>query len=296
MSPIPNPARLRAVDSILPVTPPEAIRDLSALPADLHVPSILEPLTATEVIARMDRFGIAQSLIPARKYGPRWSVAYEVVRDYVAEYPDRLYATAGICPLERMPGVRRFEEAVRDFGFVGAHAYTSWSGLPISDRLYYPYYAKAEELGVPIQLEIMSGKLRQSFGRPEYLDQVAADFPELKIVAAHTGYPWERELVAMAEFRGNVYIGMDTMMPKTWTKDLLEFITGTGLAGYMRSRAAVLALSPGTPNRSIFGTNYLSMEIEDLFDEIDALGFPEDVRAKLMTTNARNLWGLVEID
>jgi predicted TIM-barrel fold metal-dependent hydrolase len=288
--------RPRAVDSILPVTPPVSVTDPMSLPPELRMPSILAPLTATELVARMDRYGIAQSIIPARKFGQRWGVPYEHLRDFVAEYPDRLFATAGICPLERMPGVRRFEESVRDFGFIGAHAYTSWSGVPISDRLYYPYYAKAEELGVPFQLEIMSGKIRQSFGRPEYLDQVASDFPDLKIVAAHTGYPWERELVATIEFRSNVYLGMDTIMPNKWGPELLDFVNGIGLAGWMRTRAAVLAGSNGTSDRAVFGTNYLSMDIDDVFDEIDALGLEESVRTRLMTDNARALWRLPEID
>lgn len=158
--------RPRYVDAIPRVTPPAAVADPDALQSDLRTPSILEPLTATQVIARMDKYGIAQSIIPARKYGQLWGVPYAALRDFVAEHPERLFATAGICPQSKMPGVRQFEEAVRDFGFVGAHAYTSWSGVPINDRLYYPYYAKAEELGVPVQLEIMSGKMRQSFGRP----------------------------------------------------------------------------------------------------------------------------------
>ncbi len=221
----------RAVDAILPVAPAAAVEDPSLLPADLRTPSILNPISPTDLIARMDTYAIAQSIIPARTYGQRWGVSYESLRDYVAEYPQRLFATAGICPLSRMDGVRRFEESVRDFGFVGVHAYTSWSGVPINDRLYYPYYSKAEELSVPFQLETMGGKQRMWQGRPEYLDQVAADFPDLQLVAAHAGYPWEREVVGMAEFRTNVYIAMDTLMPNAWTDDLLAFIRGTGYGG-----------------------------------------------------------------
>jgi predicted TIM-barrel fold metal-dependent hydrolase len=284
------------VDAVLPVTPPSAVRDPDALPPDLRTPSILNPITATDLITRMDHYGISQSIIPARKYGQRWAVSYESVRDYVAEYPKRLFATAGICPLSRMEGVRRFAEAVNDFGFVGAHAYTSWSGVTIDDRLYYPYYAKAEELGVPFQIEIMSGKLRPSYGRPEYLDQVASDFPDLQIVAAHTGYPWERELVAMAEFRGNVSIGMDTMMPSAWAPELIDFINGTTLAGAALARFSIFADVLRTSDRSIFGTNYLSTDIDALFPEIDALGLEEAIRIKLMTSNARRVFKLPEAD
>jgi len=288
--------RPRAVDAILPVTPAAAVSDPDLLPPDLRTPSILNPMSPDELIARMDRHGVAQSIIPARKYGPRWGVSYDSVRDYVATHPQRLFATAGICPLERMDGVRRFAEAVTDYGFVGAHTYTSWSNTRIDDRLYYPYYAKAEELGVPFQIEVMSGKTRHSDGRPEYLDQVATDFPGLQLIALHTGYPWERELVGMAEFRSNVSIGCDAVLPSRWPTDILNFVRGTTMAGEMIPAAAVFSGVLRTPDRSIFGTNYLSMDIEKAFPEIDALGLPEDIRAKLLTENARRVFKLPAID
>lgn len=193
--------RIPIVDTLVPMTPAGAIRDLNDVPGHLQTPSIRNPLTLEQMLARMDGFGIGQSIIPARRYGQQWGLSYEGVRDFVAGAPTRLFATAGIDPLDRMPGVRRFEEAVRDFGFIGAHTYSSWSGVTADDRLYYPYYAKAEELGVPFQVECMAAKQAMSTGHPTYLDRVATDFPGLKLVATHTGYPWERELVAYAEFR-----------------------------------------------------------------------------------------------
>jgi predicted TIM-barrel fold metal-dependent hydrolase len=44
-------------------------------------------------------------------------------------------------------------------------------------------------------------------GRPiPYLDHVALEFPELKIVAAHIGYPWTEAMIALATKYPNVYI------------------------------------------------------------------------------------------
>src|ERR1700722_10114150 len=116
------------------------------------------------MLARMDSFGIGQAIIPARRYGPQWGLSYTGLHEFVTRAPNRLFATAGIDPLDRMPGVRRFEEAVRDLGFIGAHTYSSWSGVTADDRLYYPYSAKAEELGVPFQVECMAAKGAKSTG------------------------------------------------------------------------------------------------------------------------------------
>jgi uncharacterized protein len=284
------------VDIIVPVTPTGAVKDPMELPAELRTPSILNPLSSDDLIARMDAHGIAQSILPARKYGPEWGVDYAVMRDYVAQQPGRLFATAGICPLSKGEGVRRFDEAVRDFGFVGAHCYTSWSGLPIDHRLWYPYYAKAEELGVPFQIEVMGGKTRPSHGRPEYLDQVADDFPDLKIVATHVGYPWERDLIGMTEFRENLYIGYDGMQPRLWSNELLEYAHDRSYAGYALTRFGGEVPEGRLPSdRILFGSNYLSMDIDTAFDEIEELGFDEKLRRKLYTTNARRLYQLPEV-
>jgi predicted TIM-barrel fold metal-dependent hydrolase len=263
------------IDIVLPVTPVGVVKDPMELPPGLRTPSILNPVTPQDVLDRMDKYGISQSLIPARKYGQEWSVPYEALRDFVAEAPTRLFATAGLCPLNKMEGVRRFDEAVRDWGFVGAHAYTSWSGVPVADRLWYPYYAKAEELGVSIQIEVMGGKTRTSHGRPDQIDQVANDFPDLKIVAMHTGYPWERDLIGMAEFRSNVYVGYDTVMPHMWAEDLLKYAKDETLSGYvLRRHSGMPGIMMGS-DRIVFGTNYLSMDIDRIFP-----------------TNARRLYNL----
>lgn len=282
------------VDVIVPVTPEEAVKDPAQLPAGLRTPSILNPLSVEGLLERMDTYGIAQSLIPARRYGQEWGLSYELLREYVAQASDRLYATAGICPLDKRRGVSRFEEAVRDFGFVGGHAYTSWQSVPIDHRLWYPYYAKAEELGVPLQIEIMGGKTRFSGGRPENLDQVADDFPDLKIIATHAGYPWERELIGMVEFRQSIYIGYDGLQPCLWSDDLIRHAKDKGYAGYaMTKRGTSGGLLPS--DRIVFGSNYLSMDLETAFDEIDELGFSEDLKRKLFTTNARRLYDLPEM-
>jgi uncharacterized protein len=279
------------VDVVVPVTPKGAVADPASLPERIRTPSVLNPLTATELVARMDHYGIDQSIVPARRYGPVWGLSYESVRDFVAEYPTRLFATAGIDPLERMPGVRLFEEAVRDFGFVGAHTYSSWSGVRADDRLYYPYYAKAEELGVPFQVESMAAKRGLSLGHPRYLERVSNDFPDLKLVATHTGYPWERELVAVAELRNNMYIGCDTLPPRLWSPDLIAFITGT-VGSHPKEPAASPDGDLSTSDRCLFGSNYLSIDLDTALPAIETLGLPDANRAALMGLNASRLYRL----
>jgi hypothetical protein len=81
--------------------------------------------------------------------------------------------------------------------------------LPPDNRRYYPLYAECVELGIPFCLQVgHTGPLCPSeSGRPiPYLDHVALEFPELKIVAGHIGYPWTAEMIALATKYPNVYI------------------------------------------------------------------------------------------
>ncbi|GAB6901996.1 amidohydrolase family protein [Kineosporia succinea] len=293
-------ARIPIVDVLVPVTPEGAVKDISEVPPHLRVPSILNPLSLEQLLQRMDHYGIGQSVIPARKYGQHWGMSYEFLRDFVAKSPNRLFATAGIDPLNKMPGVRLFEEAVRDFGFVGAHTYSSWSQVPADDRLYYPYYAKAEELGVPFQVECMAAKAPRSMGHPQFFDRVAADFPDLKLVATHCGYPWERELMAYAEFRPNFYVGADGFPTDLWHEDLIRFIKGTGFGGqHPWSKDRSDKGNPNfnsTSNRAVFATNYMSMDLEQTFADIDAMDFSDEIRDKLFAHNGRRLFSLPELE
>ncbi len=142
--------------------------------------------------------------------GGTWEVPAEYTRDFIAGHPpDRLYGICGIDPGDISDGVRKLERAVTEYGFLGAHSYPHWFGLAPDDRKYYPFYAKCVELDVPIEIQIGEALQRnlRNVGRPGTLDRIAVDFPELRIVAIHTGYPWERELVAVSAKHGGIHIG-----------------------------------------------------------------------------------------
>ena len=68
----------------------------------------------------------------------------------------------------------------------------------------------------------------KSVGRPITLDTVACDFPELKLVGIHTGWPWTEEMIAVAYKHPNVYIGSDAYAPKHWAPEFVHFLNTFG--------------------------------------------------------------------
>lgn len=233
------------------------------------------PFSATELVEAMDASGVEIALIPAQMAGA-WEVPYEVVVDELtSRYPDRLFGMAGIDPRRITRGVQKIERAVRDLGFVGAHLYPHWYGLPPDDRQFYPFYAKCCELDIPVQIQVglaFQTDLR-SVGRPGAIDTIAVDFPELRIVGIHTGYPWEREMVAVAWKHANVYVGADTHHPRTWSTDLIDFIRGDGR------------------EKVVFGTNYPCLAFADALAGVEELVLGEAMEM-LLSGNARRIYGL----
>ena len=243
-------------------------------------------ITNPQLIQKMDRAGIEKAFLIAAKLGSKHqgfmdSVPYESVADAVKQYPDRFYGLAGVDPLEGMEGVRNLEEAVREHGFIGAHLYPHWFGLEPDHRKYYPFYAKCVELDIPIQMQvghcliyIKDRPPLPSIGRPIYLDTIACDFPELKLIGIHIGWPWVEEMISVAWKHPNVYIGSDAYAPRYWKEEFVHFINSWG------------------QDKVIFGTDFPVIDMERAMQDIEALSLKPGAKVKFLRENVIRVYGL----
>jgi predicted TIM-barrel fold metal-dependent hydrolase len=122
------------------------------------------------------------------------------VAELLREYPDRFIGLARISGLQGMRGVRELERRVREQKFVALGVSALVDGIPASDRRYYPLYAKAVELDIPVRIYSSMNYATDrpyDLGHPRHLDQVAIDFPELTIIGGLGGWPWVNEMVAL---------------------------------------------------------------------------------------------------
>jgi uncharacterized protein len=245
----------------------------------------LPGISVEDYLEKMDRAGIERSFLIAAKLGPAWDemsfhLQVEVVAEMVAAHPDRFHGLVGADPTAGMAELRHIERAVTEYGFVGVHSYPHWFGLPPDHRRYYPVYAKCAELDVPIQLQVghclryNNRRPLRSVGRPITLDTVACEFPELKLVGIHTGWPWNEEMIAVAYKHPNVYIGIDAYAPKHLPESLVHYMDTFG-------REKVL-----------FGTDYPVIDPERAMGEFAELGLREESARAVLRDNALRLYGL----
>ena len=66
--------------------------------------------------------------------------------------------------------------------------------------------------------------IKLKYSQPIYLDEVAADFPELKIISAHPTWPWTAESLAIARHKANYFIDLSGWAPKYFPAELLHNI------------------------------------------------------------------------
>lgn len=240
------------------------------------------------MLGEMDEVGVDIALLIAPVLGTghpaTWRMPYEDVARVVEAHPDRFRGLAGIDPTEGMRGVKRLEDAIVNQGFVGAQFYPHWFGLPPDHRKWYPFYAKCAELDVPIQLQV-GHCLRysaeyplESVGRPITLDRVACDFPELKIVGSHIGWPWVEEMISVAWKHPNVYISSDAYAPKHWRPEFIHFINTWG------------------QEKVLFGTDFPVIGIKRAMTEIADLSLREKALPKFLGENAARVYGVGQAD
>jgi hypothetical protein len=234
-----------------------------------------------EEIRLMREAGIEKGLMVATTGGYEGSdIFFEKpftrIAEVVAAHPERFKGVVGINVTRVVPWLRKLETAVREYGFVGAHLYPHWFGKPPDDAIYYPFYAKCAELGIPLQIQV--GHSAQAFlptvARPMTLDRIAIDFPELTLIGIHIGYPWTEEMIAVAWKHPNVCIGCDAHSPRYWDPSFVRFINSRG------------------QDKVLFGTDWPVVPFDKAITEIDALDLKPAAKEKLLFGNAVRVYKL----
>ncbi len=118
------------------------------------------------------------------------------IAELVKQYPDRYVGGISIDPkTDLMPSVREVERAVREFGIRVILLRPFASMMYADDRRLYAVYAKCAELKAVVSIVVginFTGGANLVFANPTPVDNVASEFPSLKIILTHSGWPWDQ--------------------------------------------------------------------------------------------------------
>lgn len=232
------------------------------------------PLDLT--IHAMKSAGVDRALLAAW-YGPDGAlISNDDVLELTSSHPDLFAGLASADLRQPVEAARTLRRFVKDHGFKGLRIVQWLWELPCTHPLYYPLYAECVELGVPVCLQVgLTGPLRSSAtGNPLDIERVALDFPDLRIVCGHIGYPWHTAMIAIATKFPNVYIDTSAYKPSRYPAELVDYMKAHGRRKVM------------------FGTNYPMITPQACLEQLDALGLPQDVRHLFLAGNACEVFRL----
>lgn len=207
----------------------------------------------------------------------------ELVAQAVRDHPEVFVGFGSVDPRK---GSRAVEEldSIAALGLKGVKLHPSLQAFNPEDEAHWPLYRRCEELGLiclfhtgtsGIGAGMPGGQgIRLDYARPIHLDAIAADFPRLRIIAAHFGWPWEREMLAIALHKTNVFIDISGWAPRYIPAEVVREMKGR------------------LQDRFLFGSDYPFIQPSRCLDELDALELPDAVAEKLLVANGKALLGL----
>jgi predicted TIM-barrel fold metal-dependent hydrolase len=250
----------------------------------LHFPA--QPLSV--FLAEMDAAGVEQAvLLPVdctTAHGCRI-----VTNEQVAELcgaNSRFLGFASVDPAVH-DAPKQLERAVGGLGLRGLKLDPALQRFHPDDRkLAWPLYQACAELGVPLLMHCgLSWSLvgQSKYARPLALEEVAQEFPTLRIVIAHFGWPWVEEALLLALKYRNVYL--DTAIVYSGTpREALRHV--------LAQQVGIAVLERSLPRQVLFGSGYPRADIRRSARGLEALGLSPGLREAAAGGNAAELLGL----
>jgi predicted TIM-barrel fold metal-dependent hydrolase len=241
------------------------------------------------VDALVDSLEISDALAVIKGIDARSTDGLHISNEHVADLcksgRGRLIGFAGVDPHAGVAAVEELERAVIEDGLRGLNLQLYHHNVRADDELLRPLYETCSRLGVPVNLHVgMSFSNKPiRYGDPLAVDIVACDFPDLRIICAPPGFPWIRELIAVAWRHSHVYIGIPGLRPKYLARE------GSGWTELLSYGSNILR------ERIIFGSAHPLLPIARSVDEVRALPLSEETAELWLNGNARRVLGDLDV-
>jgi uncharacterized protein len=208
----------------------------------------------------------------------------EFISDFCKENPKRLIAFGSINPTIKTGQESRIDELLGKLNIRGIKIHPSHQTvypndyLNGSESLAY-LYKRCESEGIPVMFHtgtsIFVGA-RNRYADPIYVDDVAVDFPRLKIILAHGGRPlWMETCMFLVRRFSNVMIDVSSIPPSK----VLEYFP----------RLEDIA------DRTLFGTDWPAPMVPGMrtnFEQFSKLNLSKEAFEKITRLNAIKLFQL----
>ena len=185
---------------------------------------------------------------------------------------------ASINPTRGAEAVREARRLVEAGGIRGLKLHPPIQEFFANDRIAYPLYEVFAEARLPVVFHTGhsgigtgmrgGGGIRQKYGNPIYIDDVAVDFPDMPIVMAHPSFPWQDEAISICLHKPQVYIDLSGWSPKYFSPTLVQYANSL------------------LKHKVMFGSDYPLLTPDRWLADFEKLPIKDDVRPLILKENA----------
>lgn len=223
-----------------------------------------------ETVALMDKHNVRIGLITLSE-----ARSPEALR----RHPGRFMPVLSVNANDGMNAVRAITRAVEEYGIRAISMFPAGikPQVPIDDKHWYPIYAKCVELDLAVftTVGVPGPRVPMMAQYVGHLDEVCFDFPELKIVMRHGAEPWVDLAVKLMLKWPNLHYSTTAFAPKYWPEEIIRFANTRGA------------------DKILYGGYFpFGIELDRIFDEMDAVPFKPEVWPKFLHDNAARVLGL----
>jgi predicted TIM-barrel fold metal-dependent hydrolase len=253
--------------------------------AEAYFRSVVQRQSLDQLAARYRELEVQAVLLAwdAETATGRPRVPNETVAAACLAHPEAFTGLGSVDPHKGQAAVAEVAN-IAALGLRGVKFHPSLQAFSPDDPAYRPIFAACEQHGLlalfhtgtsGIGARQPGGQgIRLDYAHPLRLDAVAAAHPGLTVVAAHFGWPWHMDLIAIALHKTNVYIDISGWSPRRIPPDVMR---------ELRGRLA---------EQFLWGSDFPFLTPERCLAELDDLGLPDDVLAKVLRQNAIRILGL----
>jgi predicted TIM-barrel fold metal-dependent hydrolase len=239
------------------------------------------PADLAEKYKQLDIFGIVLTIDAETTSGEAYT-GNDYIAQIVRDYPQQFAGFGSVDPWKGKAAVLEAERCAKELGLRGLKFHPLSQRFFANDERFYPLWQMCSDVGLVILLHSGTtgvgagqpggGGIKLKYGRPiPYVDDIAADFPELNIILAHPAFPWQDEQLAMLVHKPNVYMDISGWSPKYFSPLLIQYANSIA------------------QNKVLFGSDYPALTPERWLRDFEAAPFRDEVRPKILLENARRL-------
>jgi predicted TIM-barrel fold metal-dependent hydrolase len=211
-------------------------------------------------------------------------VPNDEVAQFAADNGDIMMAFASVDPLRGQAALDEARRLIKGGMIRGFKLHPPLQQFAPNDKRVYPFYEVLNEAKLPVIFHTGhsgigtgmpgGGGVRLKYGNPMDIDDVAVDFPDMKIILAHPSFPWQDEAISVCLHKPHVYIDLSGWSPKYFSPTLIQYANSL------------------LKKKVLFGSDYPLLTPDRWLADFANIAIKDEVRPLILKENAVRLLGL----